>query len=124
MSTVEYNIDLGGFQTPPPVVPSVPTSPAKSLHRIGQVRQEQGVSVRSVARRLIDSDIKRLLVSGNQLRIDVRPDRLTDREYRVGLRPRLNAGKEECWPHDVSQRRNLGDDLLRVGVGFARSTNE
>lgn len=52
MSTVEYNIDLGGFQTPPPIVPTMPTSTARPLHRIGQVRQEQGISVRSVARRL------------------------------------------------------------------------
>jgi transcriptional regulator with XRE-family HTH domain len=51
MSTVEYNIDLGGFQTPP-VIPPVSTTSQKCLHRIGQVRQEQGVSVRSVARRL------------------------------------------------------------------------
>jgi transcriptional regulator with XRE-family HTH domain len=52
MSTVEYNIGLGGFQTPPPILPTVSTTAAKPLHRIGQVRQEQGVSVRSVARRL------------------------------------------------------------------------
>ncbi len=53
MSTVEYNIDLGGYQTPAPIVPSVSSSiSSKSMHRIGQVRQEQGVSVRSVARRL------------------------------------------------------------------------
>jgi transcriptional regulator with XRE-family HTH domain len=52
MSTVEYNIDLGGFQTPPPIVPTVSKTTVKPLHRIGQVRQEQGVSVRSVARRL------------------------------------------------------------------------
>jgi transcriptional regulator with XRE-family HTH domain len=52
MSTVEYNIGLGGFQTPPILPPvSTPTS-SKTLHRIGQVRQQQGVSVRSVARRL------------------------------------------------------------------------
>jgi hypothetical protein len=51
MSTVEYNIDLGGFQAPP-VIPTAPSSTSKPLHRIGQVRQEQGVSVRSVARRL------------------------------------------------------------------------
>jgi hypothetical protein len=51
MSTVEYNIDLGGFQTPP-VIPSAPVNSIKPLHRIGQVRQEQGVSIRSVARRL------------------------------------------------------------------------
>jgi transcriptional regulator with XRE-family HTH domain len=52
MSTVEYNIDLGGFQTPPPIVPTVSKTTIKPWHRIGQVRQEQGVSVRSVARRL------------------------------------------------------------------------
>ena len=53
MSTVEYNIDLGGFQTPPVIPPvSTTSSTTKCLHRIGQVRQEQGVSVRSVARRL------------------------------------------------------------------------
>jgi hypothetical protein len=51
MSTVEYNIELGGFQTPP-VIPPVSTSISKLLHRISQVRQEQGVSVRSAARRL------------------------------------------------------------------------
>jgi transcriptional regulator with XRE-family HTH domain len=51
MSTVEYNIGLGGFQTPP-VIPPVSTTAGKALHRIGQVRQEQGVSVRSAARRL------------------------------------------------------------------------
>ena len=36
MSTVEYNIDLGGFQTPPPIVPTVSTTSVKPLHRIGQ----------------------------------------------------------------------------------------
>lgn len=51
MSTVEYNIELGGFQTPP-VIPPVTNSTSKLLHRISQVRQEQGVSVRSAARRL------------------------------------------------------------------------
>ncbi len=51
MSTVEYNIGLGGFQTPP-VIPPVLTTVTRDLHRIGQVRQEQGVSVRSAARRL------------------------------------------------------------------------
>jgi hypothetical protein len=52
MSTVEYNIEFGGFQTPPPpVIPPVPNA-AKALHRISQVRQEQGVSIRSAARRL------------------------------------------------------------------------
>jgi transcriptional regulator with XRE-family HTH domain len=53
MSTVEYNIGLGGFEALPPLTPAVTASSTrKQLHRIGQVRQEQGVSVRSVARRL------------------------------------------------------------------------
>jgi transcriptional regulator with XRE-family HTH domain len=51
MSTVEYNLDLSGFQTPPHVVPPA-AAPTKLLHRISEVRQEQGVSVRSAARRL------------------------------------------------------------------------
>lgn len=53
MSTVEYNIGLGGFQTPPAISSVSPTTPAtKAMHRISEVRQEQGVSVRSAARRL------------------------------------------------------------------------
>jgi hypothetical protein len=53
MSTVEYNFDIGGFQTPAPS----PVSPAGNstkqlMHRISEVRQEQGVSVRSAARRM------------------------------------------------------------------------
>jgi transcriptional regulator with XRE-family HTH domain len=51
MSTVEYNIELGGFQTPPQIIPPA-AAPPKSMHRISEVRQEQGVSVRSAARRL------------------------------------------------------------------------
>ena len=53
MSTVEYNFELGGLQSP---VPSPLASTAKAakqpMHRIAEVRQEQGVSVRSAARRL------------------------------------------------------------------------
>lgn len=52
MSTVEYNIGLGGFQTPPAISSVTPTPVTKAMHRISQVRQEQGVSVRSAARRL------------------------------------------------------------------------
>ena len=52
MSTVEYNFELGGFQSPAPVVPSVSSAPPRALHRISEVRQQQGVSVRSAARRL------------------------------------------------------------------------
>ena len=53
MSTVEYNFELGGFQSPSPSPLGSPVNGAKQpLHRISEVRQEQGVSVRSAARRL------------------------------------------------------------------------
>lgn len=53
MSTVEYNFDLSGFQSPAPSSLPAPSAAAKhALHRIAEVRQEQGVSVRSAARRL------------------------------------------------------------------------
>lgn len=57
MSTVEYNFDLGGLPSSSPVVsPADATKPQNeppaALHRISEVRQEQGVSVRSAARRL------------------------------------------------------------------------
>lgn len=53
MSTVEYNFDLGGgYQTPAPIVPPVGNCLPRPLHRIAEVRQEQGVSVRSAARRM------------------------------------------------------------------------
>ncbi|HMO86667.1 MAG TPA: hypothetical protein PKC18_17275 [Lacipirellulaceae bacterium] len=51
MSTVEYNIGLGGFQTPP-AIPALSSTSNLVLHRISQVRQEQGVSLRSAGRRL------------------------------------------------------------------------
>lgn len=52
MSTVEYNFGLGGFNAPAPIVPPAEKSVAKPLHRINEVRQEQGVSIRSAARRM------------------------------------------------------------------------
>lgn len=52
MSTVEYNIGLGGFHAPTPIVPPVESSPTRRMHRISEVRQEQGVSIRSAARRM------------------------------------------------------------------------
>ena len=53
MSTVEYNFELGGLHSPAPIVPQPAAAAApRSLHRIGEVRQEQGVSIRSAARRL------------------------------------------------------------------------
>lgn len=53
MSTVEYNFDLGGLHSPAPIVPLANGCGApRPLHRIRDVRQEQGVSVRSAARRL------------------------------------------------------------------------
>lgn len=53
MSTVEYNFNLGNFHspTPAPIVPPT-VGTRRSLHRICDVRQEQGVSIRSAARRL------------------------------------------------------------------------
>ena len=52
MSTVEYNFELGGFNSSQPAYVPPANGSARPLHRIGQVRQEQAVSVRSVARRL------------------------------------------------------------------------
>lgn len=56
MSTVEYNFELGGLSSAPimpPVANGRPTSGQPVVfHRISEVRQEQGVSVRSAARRL------------------------------------------------------------------------
>ena len=53
MSTVEYNFNLGNFHspTPAPIVPPT-VGTRRPLHRICDVRQEQGVSIRSAARRL------------------------------------------------------------------------
>jgi transcriptional regulator with XRE-family HTH domain len=53
MSTVEYNFELGGFQSPAPS-PIGPQANGKKqlMHRISEVRQEQGVSIRSAARRM------------------------------------------------------------------------
>ena len=53
MSTVEFNFELGGFQAPAPSPISPPSSGSKQpMHRISEVRQEQGVSIRSAARRM------------------------------------------------------------------------
>ena len=53
MSTVEYNFELGGLHSPTPSPLGSPAGGAKPpLHRISEVRLEQGVSVRSAARRL------------------------------------------------------------------------
>jgi transcriptional regulator with XRE-family HTH domain len=53
MSTVEYNFELGGFHAPTPVpAGSAANGQKKLMHRISEVRQEQGVSIRSAARRL------------------------------------------------------------------------
>jgi transcriptional regulator with XRE-family HTH domain len=52
MSTVEYNFDLGGLNSPQPVFVPPAEASARPLHRISAVRQEQGVSVRSAARQL------------------------------------------------------------------------
>lgn len=50
MSTVEYNFDVHGVSVSRRVT-SV-TNSAKSFHRICEVRQQQGTSLRSVARKL------------------------------------------------------------------------
>ena len=53
MSTVEYNFELGGFHAPAPAPVGPQTSGTnRPMHRINEVRQEQGVSIRSAARRL------------------------------------------------------------------------
>jgi transcriptional regulator with XRE-family HTH domain len=56
MSTVEYNFELGGLPASAPIVSSSASGNSANrpvvLHRIGEVRQEQGVSVRSAARRM------------------------------------------------------------------------
>jgi len=52
MSTVEYNFELGGLNSPVPIVPPISGGARRPLHRIAEVRLEQGVSVRSAARRL------------------------------------------------------------------------
>ncbi|MEM9659715.1 MAG: helix-turn-helix transcriptional regulator, partial [Planctomycetota bacterium] len=50
MSTVDYNLNLEGMHTPGPVVSSI--GEPQPLHRIREVRQQQGVSLRSAARKL------------------------------------------------------------------------
>ena len=50
MSTVEYNFDVNGVSVSRRV--SSVTSNAKKLHRLGEVREQQGTSLRSVARKL------------------------------------------------------------------------
>jgi transcriptional regulator with XRE-family HTH domain len=53
MSTVEYNFELGGFHAPSPApIGPVTNGQSRPMHRISEVRQEQGVSIRSAARRL------------------------------------------------------------------------
>jgi transcriptional regulator with XRE-family HTH domain len=53
MSTVEYNFELGGFHAPGPA-PIGPQSNGtkRFMHRINEVREEQGISIRSAARRM------------------------------------------------------------------------
>jgi hypothetical protein len=53
MSTVEYNFELGGFHAPAPApIGPQPNGTTRLMHRINEVRQEQGVSIRSAARRM------------------------------------------------------------------------
>ena len=50
MSTVEYNFEAHGVNFPERVVPV--TKSQGTLHRIHQVREQQGISLRSVSRKL------------------------------------------------------------------------
>lgn len=50
MSTVEYNFEMQGISVSRRTVPALPET--KIYHRISDVRQQQGVSLRSVARKL------------------------------------------------------------------------
>ncbi len=58
MSTVEYNFEMNGVSVSRRTVATSPcTSPnpstgTKQLHRLGEVRQQQGTSLRSVARKM------------------------------------------------------------------------
>lgn len=52
MSTVDYNVNLEGMHAPSPVAPSSASKQEKMLHRIQEVRRQQGVSLRSMSRKL------------------------------------------------------------------------
>lgn len=53
MSTVDYTFGLGGLDAPqPPLTPGGGAQPKRRLHRVAEVRQQQGMSVRSIARKL------------------------------------------------------------------------
>jgi len=51
MSTVDYNFEISGVSVSRQSTP-VPAGSQPSLHRVGEVRQQQGTSLRSVARKL------------------------------------------------------------------------
>ena len=50
MSTVEYNYEANGASITPPT--STVSDQSQRLHRLGEVRQQQGTSLRSISRRL------------------------------------------------------------------------
>lgn len=53
MSTVEYNFEINGVSVSSSRrAASVPPPPQRPLQRIGEVRQQQGTSLRSVARKM------------------------------------------------------------------------
>lgn len=52
MSTVDYNLELDGLHCPRPMMPTDSDSVGKARHRIREVRRQQGVSPRSIARKL------------------------------------------------------------------------
>lgn len=52
MSTVDYNLELGGLHCPRPMLSADSDGVAKPRHRIREVRRQQGVSPRSISRKL------------------------------------------------------------------------
>jgi len=70
MSTVEYNVEFNGVSISRRVAPVQP-EPQQPLQRIGEVRQQQGISLRSVARKmnLPVQDVRVQEEPGSDLRI-------------------------------------------------------
>lgn len=52
MSTVDFNYDANGLDVRPPAPQANASASTKKYHRLREVRQQQGASLRSVARRL------------------------------------------------------------------------
>ncbi len=52
MSTIEYNYESNGFEVPIPRTSSPVSKPAKKYHRIQEVCNQQGATVRSLTRKM------------------------------------------------------------------------